>query len=271
MTEPNDIIIRFTRDAKKVVAKKPAAKKPASVSLQKAIPELEREVKRIAELESDPMLRTILAERIILTVDEIADSIEKNFLEGKVTYDSNGAPDAALSTITANELTRFLDFIRRASEETKKSYLAQHNDESHGEGDQAYMDLGYWAAVARDVGHVEDWKYWASQKYLTPRETACLMFELEPKHFDLINSKEKRFFQVGALADEIDKIERSATRDSEGEKLSPAQWIEWAQGKGYAVPEKFNKAVAKVERKAKEALSCHLVAPLETRLFPWRR
>ena len=86
--------------AKEAVDKKPAAKKPASVSLQEAIPELEREVKRIAELESDPMLRAILAGRIILTADEIADSIENGFIEGKVIYDSNGA--GAGYTVLAN-------------------------------------------------------------------------------------------------------------------------------------------------------------------------
>lgn len=241
--------------AKKPAAKKVAAKKPTSVSLQKVIPELEREVKRIAELESDPMLRAILSGRD-LSIANIADSIEKNFLEGKVTYDSNGAPDAALSTITANELTRFLDIIRRTSEETKKSYLAQHNAESPVEGTPAYFEqqaaMNYYSAVARDVGCVGDWDYWASQKYLTPRDIACLMFEFDEKYFDDIHSSGNTHLQPGALADEIDKIERSATRETEGMKLSPAEWIEWAQGKGYAVPEKFIEAVVEVERRANE-------------------
>lgn len=230
---------------KKAATKKPSAKKPASISLEKAIPELEREVKRIAELESDPMLRAILAGRIILTADEIADSIEKGFLEGKVIYDSNGAPDPAQSSIAANELPRFLDFIRRASGETKMNYLEQHNIE----GCPASFDFAYYSAVARDVGSVDDWDYWVSLKYLTAREAACLMFELEPKHFDEIHSSRNTLLQPGALANRIDEIERSATRDTEDAKLSPAEWIEWAQSKGYAVPGKFIKAIVEVERK----------------------
>lgn len=234
--------------AKKPAAKKPAAKKPASISLEKVIPELESEVKRIAELESDPMLRAILAGRIILTADEIADSIEKGFLEGKVIYDSDGAPDPAQSSIAANELPRFLDFIRRASGETTMNYLEQHNIE----GCPASFDLAYYSAVARDVGSVDDWDCWASLKYLTAREAACLMFELEPKHFEEIHSSRNTLLQPGALANRIDEIERLATRDTEGAKLSPAKWIVWAQGKGYAVPDKFIKAATEVERKAQK-------------------
>lgn len=233
---------------KKATTEKPSAKKPASISLEKAIPELEREVKRIAELESDPMLRAILAGRIILTSDEIAYSIEKGFLEGKVIYDSDGAPDPAQSSIAANELPRFLDFIRRASGKTKMNYLEQHNIE----GCPASFDLAYYSAVARDVGSVGNWDYWVSQKYLTPREAACLMFELDPKYFDEIHSNHNTHLQPGALANRIDEIERSATRDTEGAKLSPAKWIVWAQGKGYAVPDKFIKAATEVERKAQK-------------------
>jgi len=249
-TRPSDdeLILEPMLDADTIAMVMKGFEKYLMLPIQQVIPELEREVKRIAELESDPILRAILTGRIILTADEIADSIKDGFLEGKVIYDSNGAPDPKRSTITANELPRFLDFIHRSLEKTKMSYLAQQNIE----GDPASINLGYYAAVACDVGSVGDWDYWASLPRLEPREVACLMFELEPKHFDEIHSARNTHLQPGALADEIDKVERSATRDHEGEKLSPEQWIEWAQGKGYAVPEKFVEAVAEVERKAHE-------------------
>lgn len=129
-------------------------------------------------------------------------------------------------------------------------YDYQH-DPAKEEKRARQQQLGYFRVIARDVGCVGDWDDWASQKYLEPREVACLMFELEPKNYDHVNSSNKLW--VKGLADVIDKIERSATRDTEGKKLSPAEWIEWVQRKGYAVPEKFNKAVAEVESKAKEA------------------
>lgn len=134
-------------------------------------------------------------------------------------------------------------------------YDYQHDpakEEKRARDEQAWQNLGYFRAMAAcDYGSVSSWDYWASQKYLIPRETACLMFELEPKNYDHVKSSNKLW--VKKLADVIDKIERSATRDTEGAKLSPAEWIEWAQSKGYAVPGKFKKAVAEVESKAKEA------------------
>lgn len=130
-----------------------------------------------------------------------------------------------------------------------KGFEKYLSEEQTGE-EQAGFDYGYYRAVARDVGSVGNWDYWASQKYLEPREVACLMFELDPKHFDEIHSNRNTLLQPGALADEIDKVERSATRDTEGANLSSAEWIEWSQSKGYAVPDKFVQAVAEVARKA---------------------
>ena len=232
--------------AKNAVARKSATKRPASVSLQKAIPELEREVTRIAELESDPMLRAILAGRIILTADEIADSIENGFLEGKVIYDSNGAPDPVRSIITANELPRFLDFIRRSLEETKVLYLEQHNIEAC----PASINLGCWSAVAHDVGSVEDWGYWCRLKYLTPMEASCLLVTLDPDSY--ANIKTHNTPQVNELGKYVVRLERHAERDNEGKKLSAAKWIEWAQGKGYAVPKEFDKAVKQFEEEKRK-------------------
>lgn len=210
--------------AKKAVTKKPAAKKPASISLEKAIPKLEREVKRIAGLEYDPMLRAILAKRIILTDDEIADSIENGFLEGKVIYDSNGAPDPAQSSTAAIEMPRFLDFIRCSLEETKALYLEQHNIE----GCQAGYDLGYWSAIANDVGRVENWGYWCRLKYLTPMEASCLLVGLDPDSY--ANIKTHNTPQVNELGKYVVRLERHAERDNEGgKKLSSAKWIGCAQ------------------------------------------
>lgn len=253
---------------KKVVAKKPAVKKPTSISFEKAIPELEREVKRIAELESDPMLRALLTGRIILTADEMADSIKNGFLGGKVIYDSNGAPDSKQSTIAANELPRLLDFIRRSLEETKTLYLEQHNTESPVEGTPAYfeqqagMEYDFYSAIARDVGCVNNLRYWCKLKYLTPMEASCLLIELDPDSY--ANIKTHNTPQVNELGKYVVRLERHAARDNEGKNLSAAKWIEWAQGKGYVVPQKFVEAEAlygtislgKKSLRARELESC---------------
>ena len=55
--------------------------KPGSVTLQKAIQEAEKGIKRIVDAETDPMLREILGGRIDLSIPNIADSIEKGFIE----------------------------------------------------------------------------------------------------------------------------------------------------------------------------------------------
>lgn len=143
-----------------------------SVSLQKAIPELEREVKRIAELESDPTLRAILSGRIILTADEIADSIKKNFIVGKVIYDSNGAPDPARSTIAANELPRFLEFIRRALEETKASYL-KSDEEENDHALSLERKVGWWDVTM-------DARTWLSMPNVKPEHAAMVLSRLNP-------------------------------------------------------------------------------------------
>lgn len=143
-----------------------------SVSLQKAIPELEREVKRIAELESDPTLRAILSGRFILTADEIADSIKENFIVGKVIYDSNGAPDPARSNIAANELPRFLEFIRRALEETKASYL-KSDEEENDPALSLERKVGWWDDTM-------DARTWLSMPNVKPEHAAMVLSRLNP-------------------------------------------------------------------------------------------
>lgn len=162
-----------------VAAKKPAAKKPTTVSLEKEIPEIEKEGVRIADLDLD--------------TEEI-------------------------------------------------------------EGDQSGFNLGCRSAEASRVGSVTDWEYWACLKSLTPIQVACLLVELNPNKYDyakIFNTP--AVIELIELVEYIGDIERRAETDNEGKKLSPAEWIEWAQVKGYAVPEKFIGAVAEVERKAKEA------------------
>lgn len=143
-----------------------------SVSLQKAIPELEREVKRIVELESDPTLRIRLSGRFILTADEIADSIKENFIVGKVIYDSNGAPDPARSTIAANELPRFLEFIRRALEEKKASYLKSDEEENDPALSQE-RKVGWWDFIM-------DARTWLSMPNVKPEHAAMVLSRLNP-------------------------------------------------------------------------------------------
>lgn len=159
-----------------------------------------------------------------------------------------GKPFAELpEALQARVSIEFIVGWDRLTPEQRRTVVSQidyQNDPAQKSEMNAGMNLGYWSVVARSVGSIGDWDYWASQKYLTPREIACLMFEFDQKYFDNIHFSGNTHLQAGGLADEIDKIERSATRDTEDAKLSPEEWIEWAQGKGYAVPEKFIKAVA---------------------------
>lgn len=124
-------------------------------------------------------------------------------------------------------------------------------EEIRARNNKAWREFGYHSVAAREVGSVGDWHYWAIQKYITPREIACLMFTLDPKHSGYVGS-DGRLPNIRALAGRIDEIERSATRDNEGKKLSPAEWIEWAQDKCYVLPREFIEAVAEVERKAEK-------------------
>jgi len=190
------------------------------------------------------------------SISELAEwlSSQKTYIESGSFAGRNAMLNWLNKMMRKKPLANLLKKAETAREEAQASenkfleWLEKGKPESPVEGTPAYLEqqashyLGFWSAVARDVGGVGNWDYWASQKYLIPRDIACLMFDLDPKHFDFVSTK-SRLFQPGSLADQIDEIERSATRDTEGAKLSPAKWIEWAQGKGYAVPQRFVEAV----------------------------
>jgi hypothetical protein len=134
-----------------------------------------------------------------------------------------------------------------------RSYDSEHDPALVSER-KAGADFGYWSAVARDVGDAPDWEYWARFKYLTPIKAACLFVKLVPDNYPTIKNPTSHYntLHYNGLVKYIDRLADYAETDNEGMKLSPAQWIEWAQDKGYAVPQEFIEAVAEVGRKAKE-------------------
>lgn len=113
---------------------------------------------------------------------------------------------------------------------------------------QSEFNFGYYGAIARDAGNPPDWSFWAGLKSLTPIKVSCLLVELDPDKYANIKTI-NRFHE---LVRYIDRLAYHAETDSEGRKLSPEKWIEWAQGKGYVVPHKFIEAVAEVISKAQK-------------------
>lgn len=101
----------------------------------------------------------------------------------------------------------------------------------------AYMELGYWSAVARSFG-AANWDYWISLPSWTPREGACLLTELDPNEYDSTASKNS--LQTVRLVRRITDIERRADREQKAGLLrdnpSPKDWAEWAYANGYALP-----------------------------------
>lgn len=133
-----------------------------------------------------------------------------------------------------------------ATLEGRRSLAMQHDEQYDPAMEidrQSCVNFGYFSAIARDTGEV-DWAGWILP-YLTSREAACLLIELDPKNYNHVKSNNSPKFV--ALAEWIDKVERVATREQETgllpEKTTPSQWIEWAQGKGYVVPQQFFEAV----------------------------
>lgn len=110
---------------------------------------------------------------------------------------------------------------------------------------EAGVVVGHLSAIAKDIGGVGNWDYWAGLHHLTPREFACLWAGLLPESYD--KAKSLNTPSPAALVTSIDDMERMATREQEAgqlpEKVTPAQWKTWANGKGYAVSEKFAQAV----------------------------
>ncbi len=146
--------------------------KPGSVTMQQVILESEKEVESFVSIETDPMLRAILCGRIDLSISNISDSIEKNFLEGSVIKGSDGSPDPLQSTITANEATRFVESVRRALEETKAIYMSQRDrkNDPAKEGERSTSDYDYSM----------DARIWFDMPDVTPTEAAMVLCRLNP-------------------------------------------------------------------------------------------
>lgn len=106
---------------------------------------------------------------------------------------------------------------------------------------KAGIRLGYWSVVARNFG-APDWKYWLDLPSWTPREAACLIFELNPDRYEQVASD--IYPLPRGLIEEIVSIERKAVREQQAgqlcERPSPDEWAKWAQSKGFALSDKWH-------------------------------
>ena len=103
-------------------------KSHSGISLEQAIEECEKEVKRNVNAESDLGLRSFLQERIGLSEANIADSIGRKLIKAEVVMDGNGAIDPKLTTVTKAEAVRLVEAVKRnlanAKENYKETYIA---------------------------------------------------------------------------------------------------------------------------------------------------
>lgn len=106
---------------------------------------------------------------------------------------------------------------------------------------KAGIRLGYWSVVARNFG-APKWKDWLDLPSWTPREAACLIFELNPDRYEPVASN--IYPEPRGLIEEIVSIERKAIREQQAgllrERPSPDEWAKWAQSKGFALSDKWH-------------------------------
>lgn len=192
--------------------------KPNSISIQQAVQKAEKEIKRIADAESDPMLRAILLGRIDLSISDIADSIEKKYLEGSIVKQSDGEIDPGLSTMTFD----ILQYVRSSLEETKKWYLSQHDNEKSPADilvENAHYVIAYYSIR-------KEWDLWAAKQQLLASEAIPLMNGLDPLSWQEYERNEKSFPNTMTQS-----IYRSLEM-AEKEKISiltPFEWLNWGR------------------------------------------
>ncbi len=192
--------------------------KPNSISIQQAIQEAEREVERFVDAESDPMLRAILQDRIDLSISNIADSIEKNYLGGLVIKRSDGSIDPSQSTITSDHL----EFVRYSLEKTKKEYLSRY-DHVKNPADLLVIDV-QWIITSCSIR--EEWDSWATKQQLLADEAIPLMNGLDPRSWKEYQNEEKNL-----PLEMVDSIERCLKMaESDGLTVKPpTEWIIWGR------------------------------------------
>lgn len=196
---------------------KEKASKPGCITLQQAIQAAEKEIGSFVDAESDPMLRAILHGRIDLSIDSMADSIEKNFLEGSVIKRSDGSIDSLQSTVT----TDLMPWIRRALEKTKTN-LSPPDDVN----DPVRNQIIHANCIITLYSIRKEWDCWASKTQLIANEAIPLMNGLDPKSWEEYENKEKGFpYEM------IHSIERCLIMaQAEGiVSKTPANWLEWGR------------------------------------------
>lgn len=192
--------------------------KPDSISIQQAVQKAEKEIERIADAESDPMLRAILLGRIDLSISNIADSIEMKYLEGSVVKQSDGAIDPELSTMTFD----ILQYVRNSLEETKKNYISQRDSLN----DPANILLINMHFIISLFSIREEWSLWAIKQQLLADEAIPLMNGLDPRSWKEYQNKEKKL--PLEMVDSIERCLKMAESDGSVVKL-PAEWITWGR------------------------------------------
>lgn len=193
--------------------------KPNSISIQQAIQKAEKEIKRIADAESDPMLRDFLLIRTNLSISNIADSIEKKYLEGSVVKQSDGAIDPERSTMTFD----ILQYVRSSLEKEKKEYLSRYDNMTNPADilvENVHGVIAYYSIR-------KEWDLWAAKQQLLASEAIPLMNGLDPLSWEEYEKKEKQHLPY----EMIQSIKRSLVM-AEDEKIvvgAPAKWLDWGR------------------------------------------
>lgn len=192
--------------------------RPHSISIQQAIQEAEREIERFANAESDPVLSSILLGRIDLSISNIADSIEKNYLEGSVIKQSDGSIDPLLSTTTP----ALLKYVRNSLEETKKNYISQH-DSLNDPANILFVNVHF---IISFFSIREEWDLWAIKQQLLADEAIPLMNGLDPGSWTEYQNKEKNL--PSEMVHSIERCLKMAESD-ESTVMTPIKWINWGR------------------------------------------
>jgi hypothetical protein len=142
------------------------------IGLGEVIRELQRVVERCAESEATPMLRAIMRERIDLSHDNIAKSIEEGLVAGDIVRDTDGAVVLSQSIVATGEVERLTEYIERSLRETQQSCAREEIA-----GDDPVLMREQLVAWYDATMHAAMWLKRASVK---PDEAAMLLCRIDP-------------------------------------------------------------------------------------------
>ncbi len=195
---------------------KTKANKPDHVNMQQAIQEAKKEIKHIVDAESDSTLRSILNERIELSISNIADKIEKNLLEGSIINQNDGSIDPTQTIVRTN----LVECVKRALEKEKTRYLLhrQHIDNpKHSQVINANCFITLYSIR-------NEWNLWAIKRQLLADEAIPLMHGVDPTSW-----KEFKKGVKGVPDDMAHSIERCLEIANAKQVVieTPIDWLIW--------------------------------------------